>query len=85
MCIRAWLVRLEYSQCPFGSGPTDAGSGSPPGAFFDAFPDAADIYHLDALHTEGRVPLPNWMIFWKTSIWPLTPPPHCWKIMLQFF
>ena len=33
---------------------------------------------------KGRIPLPNWMNFWKSSQ-PLPPPPHFWKIILQFF
>ena len=33
----------------------------------------------------GRVALPNRMNFWKNSKRPLTPPPHFWKIILQFF
>ena len=35
---------------------------------------------------KGRVRLPDQMNFWKNSKRPLTPPPpHFWKIMLQFF
>ena len=34
---------------------------------------------------KGRIPLPNRMNFWKNSKRPLTPPPHFWKIILDFF
>ena len=35
--------------------------------------------------SKRRIPLPNRMNFWKNSKQPLTPPPHFWKIILQFF
>ena len=45
-----------------------------------------DTERKGIVNAQGRIPLPNRMIFWKNSKRPLTPlPPHLWKIMLQFF
>ena len=43
------------------------------------------LLYLHSIKSKGRVPLPNRMNFWNNSKWPLTPPPHFWKIMLQIF
>ena len=45
-----------------------------------------DTERKGIVNAQGRIPLPNRMIFWKNSKRPLTPlPPHLWKIMLQIF
>ena len=34
---------------------------------------------------EQSLSIANWMIFGKNSKWPLTRPPHFWKIILEIF